>query len=187
MASKLKCIEIPKFEHERFFKFIKINGECWNWCGYISHGYGKFYINRREFNAHRVSYDIFIGFNKLDTVIDHICMNKKCVNPDHLREVEIRTNTLENSNCDAVLKSKQTHCKNGHRFTIDNTIVSYGKQGGLRRNCRTCSDNTKREWYKRNKESLKNTSKVYYLKNKETIKKRSHDRYHGLKNEQTMD
>jgi hypothetical protein len=142
---------IPNFNHEKLLsKIIIADNGCWNWVGYSHGGYGKMGVGKKDYMAHRMSYDLFVGINNLDNVIDHICMNKICINPDHLREVTVRTNTLENSNCDAVGKKQQTHCIKGHEFNELNTIFNIGKQGGLRRNCKACKRVTAREWARKN-------------------------------------
>jgi len=91
---------IPKFEnHERLFSKIKCeDNECWTFTGCISNrGYGKMGIGNVTYQAHRVSWSIFKGDLTQGLVLDHICHNRKCVNPDHLREIEQRLNLIENS------------------------------------------------------------------------------------------
>ena len=53
-------------------------------------------------------------------VLDHLCKNKSCVNPQHL---EVVTNTENVMRADGVcaLNAKKTHCKHGHEFTELNT------------------------------------------------------------------
>lgn len=67
---------------------------CWNWIGKIHEaGYplvtvrvsGRLSpVNRR---AHRVAYEVLKGPIEAGKEIDHICRNRRCINPDHLREV----------------------------------------------------------------------------------------------------
>lgn len=146
----IKHKQIPDFEFERFFKFIMVDpANCWIYSGDRSReGYGRFYINKKAFLAHRVSWKIFHGSLTSGLVIDHICMNKKCINPDHLREVSIRTNVMENSNGLAYLNSIKTLCKNGHPLEARNLQLS---TAGHRR-CLTCIKEYKSNWSKKRRE-----------------------------------
>jgi hypothetical protein len=72
-------------------------------------------------------------------VIDHLCLNKGCVNPDHMELVTIGENVKRHFRL-------MTHCKSGrHEFTEANTITHHG-----RRQCRAC----KNEWQRNKKASL---------------------------------
>ncbi len=50
--------------------------------------------------AHRVAYQLMIGQIGQGLVLDHLCKNRRCCNPEHLEPVTIRENTLRG---DAVL------------------------------------------------------------------------------------
>jgi hypothetical protein len=127
---------IPSFEnHERFLKFISIEGECWIFNGAKDKkGYGYFSINRKPYFAHRVSYSIFIAQPKIDLVIDHKCKNKACANPDHLREVNIKTNVMENSDSISSFNYKKELCIRGHLLS-----EGYLTKKNHRR-CKKCDD-----------------------------------------------
>jgi hypothetical protein len=59
---------------------------CWLWMGCVSGcGYGYFLINRINKRAHRLAWEITRGEIPDKLQIDHICHNKICVNPEHLR------------------------------------------------------------------------------------------------------
>jgi len=73
---------------ERFWSKVKKAdaSECWKWTGTkMRLGYGNFTINHHLYKAHRVAYAITNGGIEPDLEIDHICRNRGCVNPAHLR------------------------------------------------------------------------------------------------------
>lgn len=70
---------------------------CWTWNGASrpSTGHGFFKYKGLRVAAHRVSYVMFKSEIPAGLVIDHICHNPPCVNPDHLRAVTQKQN-MEN-------------------------------------------------------------------------------------------
>lgn len=116
----------------------KIN-ECWEWtAARYGNGYGGFRINspRAIVYAHRVSYVIHKGLIPNGLVIDHLCRNRKCVNPNHLEAVTDHVNIVVRGTGLSAMESRQTHCKNGHPLSGDNLNQAMLKQGY--RDCRTC-------------------------------------------------
>lgn len=84
---------IPFVDKSLFMNKVRKTEGCWLWKGYITGpGYGAvtFPGHSGWFRAHRVSYMLFVGELTQGLVIDHICRNKKCVNPSHLRQVSQR-------------------------------------------------------------------------------------------------
>lgn len=70
---------------------------CWKWARYIqSNGYGKYCsrVNGRQVTryAHRWMYERLRGPIPDGMVLDHLCRNRACVNPDHMDVVTQRTN-----------------------------------------------------------------------------------------------
>lgn len=130
--------------HARFFTKYKIDTDtgCWNWTGYLYHGYGILSVARKPTKAHRVSYEIHHGAIPSGMIICHRCDNRSCVNPDHLF-----VGTYKDNNQDIVDKgrhylSKRTHCDKGHAYTPENT---YQRTPSSRR-CRTCDRDYQREY-----------------------------------------
>lgn len=127
---------IPDFDHERVVAKLRVleNG-CWWWTGAGSgHGYGSMYIEGKNYLAHRLAWSIFRDKPTQGLVLDHLCKNTMCVNPEHLREVSQYTNTMENSNSPTIALFEKTVCKRGHEFTEENT---YRYKSG-NRSCRVC-------------------------------------------------
>lgn len=109
---------------------------CWVWVGAISgYGYGQFSWRGKTYRAHRLVYEAVKGPNEAG--LDHLCRNKRCVNPDHLEPVSARTNTLRGTSTVAQNAAK-THCYKGHPLTCENLRVKAGRYGPLRV-CRACT------------------------------------------------
>lgn len=123
---------------ERFeSKFIKKgDSECWEWIASISTpGYGQISEGGRKgrnLGAHRVSYELYKGKIPNDLVVDHICRNRRCVNPNHLRLITRVENVMIGDTICAK-KLAATHCSNGHEYT-QNNIYLYNNH----RHCREC-------------------------------------------------
>ncbi len=69
-------------------KVDKLSDEfCWEWQGSTSRGYGQIRMScsGKTVPVHRFSYRVFVGPIPDGMVIDHICRNKLCANPRHLR------------------------------------------------------------------------------------------------------
>lgn len=114
---------------------------CWEWQGHRDrNGYGKIFIgsrldgNRQNAYAHRVAYAAFVAPVSDDLVIDHLCRNTSCCNPDHLEPVTTRENTVARGVGGVADQARQTHCKRGHPFDAENT---YRDRHG-KRYCRAC-------------------------------------------------
>jgi len=118
---------------ERFASKIKINNSCWEWLGRLDRdGYGQFDTGGKPVKAHRWIYEFYYGSIDKRT-IDHLCRNRKCVNPFHLELVELKINLLR-GNGPTAINARKTHCKRGHEFTTQNTYID--KKHG--RSCRIC-------------------------------------------------
>lgn len=131
-ARQLITSDRPAF-WERVDKESDPNG-CWLWTGVENQGYGCW--NGKK--AHRVSYKIAHGSGSIPMgfVLDHLCRNTICVNPDHLEPVTHAENLRRGAN--GVLK---THCKRGHPWVPENIYTSpKGK-----RHCKVCNRESARK------------------------------------------
>ena len=113
---------------ERFFEKVATRDDgCWEWTAGIAGqgGYGYFYRGRTgpgdhgRVYAHRWSYEYHIGPIPDGLVIDHLCRNHRCVNPEHLEPVPQKVNIHR-----GVGNGTETHCPSGHPYSGDNLYVS---------------------------------------------------------------
>lgn len=110
---------------------------CWNSKTVSANGYGTvFWLNGGHMLPHRAAYILAVGEIPAGHEIDHLCRNRRCCNPLHLEAVT-RGENLRRGDTFAARKSRQTHCKRGHRFTPENTYVSSRGERG-ERICRKC-------------------------------------------------
>ena len=134
--------------NERFDeKYIIRKSGCWEWTGYINDGgYGTFHTSERPVLAHRFSYNRAYGEIMEGLELDHLCRNRRCVNPNHLEQVTRRENTMR-GNAPQKLKLRQKmiadqrmeKCKNGHSYRETPPYMN-----GLRKHCRICKADSKR-------------------------------------------
>lgn len=125
---------------ERFWLMVdKVsdpNG-CWLWTGRTHEGYGRSGVPRHkgQVGAHRAAWYWTHGSLPPQGMhLDHLCMNRRCVNLDHLEVVTPRENTMRSAN--ALFKHwvTRTECDKGHPLSGDNLAIRKG--GG--RKCRAC-------------------------------------------------
>lgn len=72
---------------DRFWPKVDKRGpdECWPWMGSRKPmGYGHMIYLKRDYNAHRVSYELANGPIPEGMHVLHKCDNQPCVNPSHL-------------------------------------------------------------------------------------------------------
>lgn len=109
-------------EPERFFEKIdKRDDGCWIWTAHITpNGYGNFRLHsRRQMGAHRWSYQHHKGAIPAGMYVDHMCFNRACVNPEHLRLATNRQNQENRSGLDSNNKSGYRgvyFCKNTRKW-----------------------------------------------------------------------
>ena len=143
---------------ELFWSRVQKGEGCWFWtAGRISTGYGAFvhYKTRTSVLAHRFAYNDLIGPIPDGLVIDHLCNNKICVNPAHLRVTTHRENILRGTGQSAI-NAKKTHCPYGHELFGNN--MRYDKRG--RRICKACHSKETRDDYHRHIVARRLSSKI---------------------------
>lgn len=116
-------------------RIAETEGGCWQWqLSSGSHGYGNAYNGTTVVLAHRMSFEAFRGPIPTGLTVDHICRNRMCVNPAHLRLLTNVENARDNG------FATRTHCPRGHEYTPENT---YRRNRG--RQCRQCARDRRRK------------------------------------------
>ena len=123
-------------EVARFFDKVQITKSCWPCTDSLDgHGYGRLTFRGKRFQAHRFSYELFVGPIEAGKHVLHRkeCSNRACVNPNHLylgtnadnvrdRELWGKTSVGEN-NCNSklteedVLTIRHLHKQKGFGYT----------------------------------------------------------------------
>ncbi len=118
-------------------RYLVDENGCWNWQGHIDkHGYGTCRWAGTRF-AHRAVFLILSGPIPKGDEIDHLCKNRRCVNPSHLEAVSASENRRR---AQASHRNRvKTHCIRGHVFSGYNKVEEKGPNGEPRRRCRTCA------------------------------------------------
>ena len=89
----METISPTSTQLSRFWAKVEKTETCWLWSAWLDgHGYGRVRFNGKPTPAHRLSYLIHVGEVPDGFMIDHICHNRRCVNPDHLRTVTNKQN-----------------------------------------------------------------------------------------------
>jgi hypothetical protein len=130
----------PDWLMERFWAKVDKTESCWLWTASCNGGgYGMFRdaVMERRADAHRFSYEFHVGAIPAGLVLDHLCRNRNCVNPEHLEAVTQRVNVHRGLRGPANV----THCPQGHPYEGENVI--YATDGA--RKCRACNRIRNRE------------------------------------------
>jgi hypothetical protein len=122
---------------------------CWVWMGAVTNaGYGVCSNGKKTAQAHRVSYEAFVGEIPAGMIIAHTCDNSLCVNPNHLwlathkQNSQDMVNKKRSANGEKCGKSKLTQeqvdfiknsdlstYKLGAMFNVSDTNIGYIKRG----------------------------------------------------------
>jgi len=149
---------------ERFWPKVNraADDECWVWEAAIhTSGYGAIGEggkHGRMLMAHRVAYELLVGPIPVGLELDHLCRNRRCVNPSHLEPVTSSENKLRSplvgrvwqvhgAIAAAKVRNGRATCPNGHPWDEQNTYQRPGKGNG--RTCRACNREARRRYLDR--------------------------------------
>lgn len=127
-------------------------GPCWVWLGSLNHaGYGRIMVNGKRQMVHCYSYETLMGKSiPSGLVIDHLCRNRRCINPSHLEPKTRKENILAPGSLSSVaiikFQKTKTHCPSGHKYTTENTYLN--KRG--HRHCKVCTRAQSNKSYSKN-------------------------------------
>lgn len=159
-ASRVARLALGRTLAVRFWEKVNKDGPihpelgtpCWLWTGGLKDEkptqHGQIWDSGKVRPAHQVSLQLHGVEIDKSKVIDHICREPICVNPAHLRQVNHRTNAVENNASPFAANAAKTRCKYGHLLEGDNLALytpkhrtnRHGKKyvSGPTRVCLTC-------------------------------------------------
>lgn len=96
----------------RLWNKVKKTRSCWNWTGHISErGYGRI-LNPptgRLIKVHRLAWALLRGKPPNGTETRHLCGNKICVNPRHMRQGTHQENMQDRDDQGRTARGERVH------------------------------------------------------------------------------
>lgn len=135
-------------------------------------GYHVASYRGKAVRAHKKMFLILNGEIPAGMVIDHMCRNRNCCNPEHLEAVTSGENSRRGLT--GSKNKNKTHCPQGHPYSEKNTALD--SKG--HRHCKICMYNHnkargdyKNNWERNNKDKVKSYNTKNYAKNHDKMAK----------------
>lgn len=133
----------PRPASERFHSKYEVDPTtgCWNWTAARGdHGYGTIGetvapMKSKTLLAHRLSFEMHKGPIPEGLVVDHMCNNRACVNPNHLQAITHWEN-INRSPSPEIQRRLANRCIRGHDLTDQANV--YIRLDTGRRQCKPC-------------------------------------------------
>lgn len=127
-----------------FWSRVRKTPTCWYWTGPLDKdGYGHCNAIVGTPRAHRTAYILTYGSIPEGKVLDHLCEERSCVNPSHIKATTSADNVLRSARAVAAINARKTHCIRGHEFTPENTY-RWPKRPRSRQ-CKRCNADRQRQ------------------------------------------
>jgi hypothetical protein len=130
---------------------------CWVYGGFKSrNGYGKTIFKGKNLDTHRLSYLLFSGKLVKGKDIMHLCDNKSCINPAHLKQAS-RSDNIKDAISKGIIKTGyNSPCSVLTKGQYD-TIVYLRKAGwsftNISKKMRVASETIRKAYYRHTKTS----------------------------------
>lgn len=93
-----------------FWSHVTKTDGCWYWKDRLVDRYGAFWVRGKLHRAHRVSYALAHGRCPTGWIVRHLCGQRNCVRPEHLRLGTCAENAKD-AQLHGTIPAKATICK----------------------------------------------------------------------------
>jgi len=158
----------PRVAERAYERVDETEGGCWiSRYSTASHGYAQIGWQdagrRSVVLAHRAAWVHVNGQMPLGMTLDHLCKERRCVNPAHLRMLPNFENARRTNGRDWPLGT----CVNGHDHTHLIRTAKAASPRGYRMICGTCQRDRRRQWDANNRDRRRQAQAAYRARKKE--------------------